>query len=201
MLTCALYILSEVSCFLFFFQAEDGIRDLYVTGVQTCALPILVRSGSAPAWRSGGRRLAGSGKTSTPPASSRIALTSEATPALYAPGAGALPDGRVAVLPRAGLLQLRGQGDQGGLVPHPAGQHHADRQAVVTPVQRHVHGGLAGHVVERGKRGEQLLALEVLRRAHLVEPADGPWGHGQRGREDGVVGVQRDERQKLFTPF
>src|SRR5204863_5866823 len=24
----------------FFFRAEDGIRDLYVTGVQTCALPI-----------------------------------------------------------------------------------------------------------------------------------------------------------------
>src|SRR6266496_2276015 len=29
-----------VLCFFFFFQAEDGIRDLYVTGVQTCALPI-----------------------------------------------------------------------------------------------------------------------------------------------------------------
>ena len=27
--------------FVFFFQAEDGIRDLIVTGVQTCALPIL----------------------------------------------------------------------------------------------------------------------------------------------------------------
>src|SRR5256886_5038634 len=26
----------------FFFQAEDGIRDLTVTGVQTCALPICV---------------------------------------------------------------------------------------------------------------------------------------------------------------
>src|SRR5574340_455105 len=26
--------------FFFFFQAEDGIRDLLVTGVQTCALPI-----------------------------------------------------------------------------------------------------------------------------------------------------------------
>src|SRR5690349_24027891 len=26
--------------FSFFFQAEDGIRDLYVTGVQTCAHPI-----------------------------------------------------------------------------------------------------------------------------------------------------------------
>src|SRR5690606_35281947 len=28
-------------CFFFFFQAEDGIRDFHVTGVQTCALPIL----------------------------------------------------------------------------------------------------------------------------------------------------------------
>src|SRR3712207_1236013 len=27
----------------FFVQAEDGIRDIGVTGVQTCALPILVR--------------------------------------------------------------------------------------------------------------------------------------------------------------
>src|SRR5688500_19878933 len=27
---------------LFFFQAEDGIRDYKVTGVQTCALPILL---------------------------------------------------------------------------------------------------------------------------------------------------------------
>src|SRR5207248_8945506 len=30
-----------VYCFFFFFQAEDGIRDRTVTGVQTCALPIL----------------------------------------------------------------------------------------------------------------------------------------------------------------
>src|SRR6266436_6631042 len=28
--------------FFFFFQAEDGIRDVAVTGVQTCALPILL---------------------------------------------------------------------------------------------------------------------------------------------------------------
>src|SRR2546426_3009289 len=34
MLPVALY------CFFFFFQAEDGIRDYKVTGVQTCALPI-----------------------------------------------------------------------------------------------------------------------------------------------------------------
>src|SRR5690606_39720810 len=29
----------SLTCF-FFFQAEDGIRDFHVTGVQTCALPI-----------------------------------------------------------------------------------------------------------------------------------------------------------------
>src|SRR5690554_2365141 len=41
------YIFYSISCFLlficfffFFFQAEDGIRDADVTGVQTCALPI-----------------------------------------------------------------------------------------------------------------------------------------------------------------
>src|SRR2546430_7175628 len=32
--------------FFFFFQAEDGIRDLTVTGVQTCALPISLSSES-----------------------------------------------------------------------------------------------------------------------------------------------------------
>src|SRR5256886_6309609 len=37
-----LYILCSVEySVFFFFQAEDGIRDLTVTGVQTCALPIL----------------------------------------------------------------------------------------------------------------------------------------------------------------
>src|SRR2546422_7907004 len=30
-----------LASFVFFFQAEDGIRDVAVTGVQTCALPIL----------------------------------------------------------------------------------------------------------------------------------------------------------------
>src|SRR5947208_8566245 len=32
----------------FFFQAEDGIRDDLVTGVQTCALPISRRGGARP---------------------------------------------------------------------------------------------------------------------------------------------------------
>src|SRR2546427_5361826 len=32
--------MSRLGVCFFFFQAEDGIRDLTVTGVQTCALPI-----------------------------------------------------------------------------------------------------------------------------------------------------------------
>src|SRR5690606_40233476 len=43
----------SVVVFVFFFQAEDGIRDFHVTGVQTCALPICApraaeRRGSVP---------------------------------------------------------------------------------------------------------------------------------------------------------
>src|SRR2546422_7737391 len=37
-------MVSFVTCF-FFFQAEDGIRDVAVTGVQTCALPIYLSGG------------------------------------------------------------------------------------------------------------------------------------------------------------
>src|SRR2546427_4883487 len=36
---------APVDVSLFFFQAEDGIRDLTVTGVQTCALPICLGGG------------------------------------------------------------------------------------------------------------------------------------------------------------
>src|SRR2546427_10263521 len=41
--------------FCFFFQAEDGIRDLTVTGVQTCALPISRRGARAAAGQEGSR--------------------------------------------------------------------------------------------------------------------------------------------------
>src|SRR5215204_3912154 len=38
---------------IFFFQAEDGIRDHCVTGVQTCALPISTMAGGMLPGRSG----------------------------------------------------------------------------------------------------------------------------------------------------
>src|SRR2546430_6132680 len=49
-----------IPLYLFFFQAEDGIRDLTVTGVQTCALPIcaailVVEHAHAPPLASRGR--------------------------------------------------------------------------------------------------------------------------------------------------
>src|SRR3989449_4967854 len=46
-----------VSKIVFFFQAEDGIRDVAVTGVQTCALPISPGTRFTPPPR--GRELAG----------------------------------------------------------------------------------------------------------------------------------------------
>src|SRR2546425_2814450 len=53
-------VLLSPHLFFFFFQAEDGIRDKLVTGVQTCALPIwftpsscrLFRTASARFWPS-----------------------------------------------------------------------------------------------------------------------------------------------------
>src|SRR5437763_15070865 len=39
-MVCGYASCSVRSFFFFFFQAEDGIRDTSVTGVQTCALPI-----------------------------------------------------------------------------------------------------------------------------------------------------------------
>src|SRR2546426_2988057 len=50
--------------FFFFFQAEDGIRDYKVTGVQTCALPI------SPG-RCDGRRFTNSPDVAVSPASSK----------------------------------------------------------------------------------------------------------------------------------
>src|SRR5690554_7546498 len=39
---CGIFILTISTADNFFFQEEDGIRDADVTGVQTCALPILI---------------------------------------------------------------------------------------------------------------------------------------------------------------
>src|SRR6266540_2206832 len=53
----------EDRAFAFVFQAEDGIRERDVTGVQTCALPISTR-GWHPNARACGTRLGGAGRSS-----------------------------------------------------------------------------------------------------------------------------------------
>src|SRR2546430_3251503 len=50
----------------FFFQAEDGIRDLTVTGVQTCALPISEEKSASPSG------LKKQSTTSVPPFAGRL---------------------------------------------------------------------------------------------------------------------------------
>src|SRR2546422_8973956 len=51
-----------VLMFCFFFQAEDGIRDVAVTGVQTCALPISIHPvrliKGVPSWWADSRAIA-----------------------------------------------------------------------------------------------------------------------------------------------
>src|SRR2546421_12197380 len=44
---CGAGALTSLVILFFFFQAEDGIRDLIVTGVQTCALPILLATSNS----------------------------------------------------------------------------------------------------------------------------------------------------------
>src|SRR2546429_9512642 len=79
---------------VFFFQAEDGIRDVAVTGVQTCALPISSRA----AWR--------------------------AVPRLYAIRlqSRCLPQDRKQRTARQAArdgLEARSQGSRGGRMDHP----------------------------------------------------------------------------------
>src|SRR3712207_8461613 len=50
-----MYVVEGQALCVFFFQAEDGIRDIGVTGVQTCALPIshlrLAYEGARSTWK------------------------------------------------------------------------------------------------------------------------------------------------------
>src|SRR5271165_6084065 len=50
------FVSYRISLCLFFFQAEDGIRDFHVTGVQTCALPICRGGGPAALMLTAARR-------------------------------------------------------------------------------------------------------------------------------------------------
>src|SRR5690606_2777968 len=69
----------------FFFQAEDGIRDFHVTGVQTCALPI---SPARCCWWACCGRARCNGPAGRPAASSRSGLRAAPGRRTVAPGQG-----------------------------------------------------------------------------------------------------------------
>src|SRR5260221_4508263 len=71
-MSLSIIFLSSHLFFFFFFQAEDGIRDHCVTGVQTCALPICI-SGS------GASGSGTSGSTENSPRSIRSGTTTNGT--------------------------------------------------------------------------------------------------------------------------
>src|SRR5207247_5452199 len=80
------------SLVVFFFQAEDGIRDPLVTGVQTCALPIWASStepyslisSASWAWDSKNRRLAAGYFVATRSAGGQVARAAMAEPSATA---------------------------------------------------------------------------------------------------------------------
>src|SRR5690606_39332348 len=78
----------------FFFQAEDGIRDFHVTGVQTCALPI---------WEVAGKLRAGLGRLIPGRAKEVLAEASEWQRRLTS------PDLPFEELERAGVLNGRSE--------------------------------------------------------------------------------------------
>src|SRR2546422_9202417 len=104
--------------FFFFFQAEDGIRDVAVTGVQTCALPIWLRSRSRrrpwrPGWRgressaptvARGRKRSqflGARGTGAPDTGARRRMTSTRSPT------GTIVSGATTARPSARTMELR----------------------------------------------------------------------------------------------
>src|SRR2546421_3641228 len=126
----------ERSTFFFFFQAEDGIRDLIVTGVQTCALPIC-------AWRSGGcRRPRGSAQRTRAPSATRSSATERRPNSPhYQHGDVARDFGPVAelgVLVRAPAVDRAG-GRESARVPVP-GAHRPEHEATGHRGGRHAAG-------------------------------------------------------------
>src|SRR5205823_8522155 len=102
----------------FFFQAEDGIRDKLVTGVQTCALPISTRSnarttrstnaGTPPVWlstnsSSPGRDTAASRAATCARSNGRSVVVPSSTPAKI---------GRASCRERARVVAAAGRGHE-----------------------------------------------------------------------------------------
>src|SRR5687767_15686616 len=95
--------------FFFFFQAEDGIRDKLVTGVQTCALPISMSAVALAA--TADIVLDGSDNFATRHAANRVCVRLRKP---LVSGAAVRFDGQVAVFDKIGRASCRERGESAG---------------------------------------------------------------------------------------
>src|SRR5438046_10470300 len=98
--------------FIFFFQAEDGIRFWSVTGVQTCALPICILALSAtqpnlPAGWSGGNRIAIHGTLSSSDFGRAVSRSEERRVGKEGESGGAAEAGKKQTVVRTGTESLQ----------------------------------------------------------------------------------------------
>src|SRR5207248_3891434 len=98
----------------FFFQAEDGIRDRTVTGVQTCALPISPSPHARPDRRVGRRLQRLAGVAALPVGARRGAARRQGAP--HGPGGGRTNILRPCEIGRASCRERVGGGGGGGWV-------------------------------------------------------------------------------------
>src|SRR3712207_1371198 len=193
--------------FCFFFQAEDGIRDIGVTGVQTCALPIYVHPAVAddppardpaeaePAARRDPRQAAGRRRRLDRPRQHPAGAHPDAARGGSGRGARAhlVPAGQVAMLLRHRLRQPRG-----------ADRQRSGRRGRAGVDQRRLAGLRLGAEPHRGDRAAGQPAVHRVlhrlvpdpagrgRRARQARPGDAPAVRGaRRDRLDRAAGRQR----------
>src|SRR3712207_2456561 len=132
---------------VFFFQAEDGIRDIGVTGVQTCALPI---SGSSAATTSPGATWTSMTGTSVKSPMSGMRMSTEGS---RATGWVVLEDEAADVLEQ--VAQVPGEAGGGRAVDHPVVVGQGERQHQPRHERGAVpdRGGLRTHDAQDGDLG------------------------------------------------
>src|SRR5256885_1475790 len=175
--------------FFFFFQAEDGIRDYKVTGVQTCALPIS-RSPRPGAARPGRGDRAARGRLRSPPGPrSAGGGGGDAAGTRVDPGRAVVGAVAVRVRRRASGHRARG-GGTGVVRPHGrGGRRRYDGRGRAAPRTRRRHLGGRGRGrgrEDRRRRGqgrgrEQGGPRGLGRRRGQGRRGQGRRGHGRRG--------------------
>src|SRR2546422_11172282 len=180
-------------CFFFFFQAEDGIRDVAVTGVQTCALPIWSTcSGWPTRWRSTTAWTAPR-STSTRSTSRSRAITPSARSASSRSWPSPTRSRRAAASPCAGRSRRGGSAPTGCWRPSSAAE--ADRgPAGGLRLRRERLEVLHRHDLALRRELLDLLDPEVEVRGIAERVAKVAWRRAERRLEIVPVGRQDDLR-------